>query len=97
MEYCGCHNTYLGIICPFPNAFCTIHIYLGRILGSIFVPCIVWDVLTLSYHRNLAHHSLKLPKWLEYTFAYFGVQAAQVLLLYVLFLMKNIIYDSLNL
>nr|GEU52851.1 palmitoyl-monogalactosyldiacylglycerol delta-7 desaturase, chloroplastic-like [Tanacetum cinerariifolium] len=33
--------------------------------------------LTLSYHRNLAHHSLKLPKWLEYTFAYFGVQAAQ--------------------
>lgn len=34
--------------------------------------------ITLSYHRNLAHHSLKLPKWLEYTFAYFGVQAAQV-------------------
>ncbi|KAM0034732.1 putative fatty acid desaturase domain, acyl-CoA desaturase [Helianthus debilis subsp. tardiflorus] len=33
--------------------------------------------LTLSYHRNLAHRSLKLPKWLEYTFAYFGVQAAQ--------------------
>ena len=34
--------------------------------------------LTLSYHRNLAHRSFKLPKWLEYTFAYFGVQAAQV-------------------
>ncbi|KAF5817374.1 putative acyl-CoA desaturase [Helianthus annuus] len=33
--------------------------------------------ITLSYHRNLAHRSLKLPKWLEYTFAYFGVQAAQ--------------------
>ncbi|KAL8260856.1 hypothetical protein R6Q59_024905 [Mikania micrantha] len=33
--------------------------------------------LTLSYHRNLAHRSLRLPKWLEYTFAYFGVQAAQ--------------------
>ncbi|PWA65178.1 fatty acid desaturase family protein [Artemisia annua] len=33
--------------------------------------------VTLSYHRNLAHHSLKLPKWLEYTFAYLGVQAAQ--------------------
>ncbi|KAJ9559515.1 hypothetical protein OSB04_004675 [Centaurea solstitialis] len=33
--------------------------------------------LTLSYHRNLAHRSFKLPKWLEYTFAYFGVQAAQ--------------------
>ncbi|XP_022010560.1 palmitoyl-monogalactosyldiacylglycerol delta-7 desaturase, chloroplastic [Helianthus annuus] len=33
--------------------------------------------ITLSYHRNLAHHSLKLPKWLEYTFAYFGVLALQ--------------------
>ncbi|CAI9263764.1 unnamed protein product [Lactuca saligna] len=33
--------------------------------------------LTLSYHRNLAHHSLKLPKWLEYLFAYFGVLAFQ--------------------
>ncbi|KAI3684289.1 hypothetical protein L6452_33510 [Arctium lappa] len=33
--------------------------------------------LTLSYHRNLAHRSFNLPKWLEYTFAYFGVQAAQ--------------------
>ncbi|KAM0034840.1 putative acyl-CoA desaturase [Helianthus debilis subsp. tardiflorus] len=29
--------------------------------------------ITLSYHRNLAHHSFKLPKWLEYTFAYLGV------------------------
>ncbi|PWA97848.1 fatty acid desaturase family protein [Artemisia annua] len=33
--------------------------------------------ITLSYHRNLAHRSLTLPKWLEYTFAYFGVQAVQ--------------------
>ncbi|GJV86710.1 palmitoyl-monogalactosyldiacylglycerol delta-7 desaturase, chloroplastic-like protein [Tanacetum coccineum] len=33
--------------------------------------------VTLSYHRNLAHHSLKLPKWLEYTFAYLGVLAIQ--------------------
>ncbi|KAL4559940.1 hypothetical protein LXL04_032086 [Taraxacum kok-saghyz] len=33
--------------------------------------------ITLSYHRNLAHHSFKLPKWLEYTFAYFAIQAAQ--------------------
>lgn len=34
--------------------------------------------ITLSYHRLLAHHSLKLPKWLEYTCVYFGVLAAQV-------------------
>ncbi|XP_022153644.1 palmitoyl-monogalactosyldiacylglycerol delta-7 desaturase, chloroplastic-like [Momordica charantia] len=33
--------------------------------------------MTLSYHRNLAHKSFKLPKWLEYLFAYCGVQALQ--------------------
>ncbi|KAM5572590.1 hypothetical protein ABKV19_012576 [Rosa sericea] len=29
--------------------------------------------ITLSYHRNLAHRSFKLPAWLEYSFAYCGV------------------------
>ncbi|KAI3773412.1 hypothetical protein L1987_47939 [Smallanthus sonchifolius] len=33
--------------------------------------------ITLSYHRNLAHRSFKLPKWLEYTFAYIGVLSMQ--------------------
>jgi len=33
--------------------------------------------ITLSYHRNLSHRSFKLPKWLEYTFAYCGAQAVQ--------------------
>ncbi|XP_002993364.2 palmitoyl-monogalactosyldiacylglycerol delta-7 desaturase, chloroplastic [Selaginella moellendorffii] len=33
--------------------------------------------ITLSYHRNLSHKSFKLPKWLEYTFAYCGAQAMQ--------------------
>ncbi|CAM8998260.1 unnamed protein product [Rhodiola kirilowii] len=33
--------------------------------------------ITLSYHRNLTHKSFTLPKWLEYTFAYCGVQALQ--------------------
>ncbi|GKB27499.1 palmitoyl-monogalactosyldiacylglycerol delta-7 desaturase, chloroplastic-like protein [Tanacetum coccineum] len=33
--------------------------------------------VTLSYHRNLAHRSLKLPKWLEYFFAYLGVLSFQ--------------------
>ncbi|BBH02078.1 fatty acid desaturase 5 [Prunus dulcis] len=28
--------------------------------------------VTLSYHRNLAHRSFTLPKWLEYSFAYCG-------------------------
>ncbi|KAJ6980371.1 hypothetical protein NC653_028245 [Populus alba x Populus x berolinensis] len=34
--------------------------------------------ITLSFHRNLSHRSFKLPKWLEYFFAYLGVQALQV-------------------
>ncbi|KDP37076.1 hypothetical protein JCGZ_06132 [Jatropha curcas] len=33
--------------------------------------------ITLSFHRNLSHRSFKLPKWLEYLFAYCGVQAFQ--------------------
>eukprot|EP00898_Chlorokybus_atmophyticus_P007858 jgi/Chlat1/8073/Chrsp75S00603 len=33
--------------------------------------------ITLSFHRNLSHKAFKLPKWLEYTFAYCGVQAVQ--------------------
>lgn len=34
--------------------------------------------ITLSFHRNLSHRSFKLPKWLEFSFAYCGVQALQV-------------------
>ncbi|MCL7051055.1 hypothetical protein MKW94_007966 [Papaver nudicaule] len=33
--------------------------------------------ITLSFHRNLSHRSFKLPKALEYLFAYCGVQAMQ--------------------
>ncbi|XP_008454222.2 palmitoyl-monogalactosyldiacylglycerol delta-7 desaturase, chloroplastic-like [Cucumis melo] len=33
--------------------------------------------MTISYHRNLAHKSFQLPKWLEYLFAYCGVHALQ--------------------
>ncbi|KAK9109635.1 hypothetical protein Sjap_017695 [Stephania japonica] len=34
--------------------------------------------LLLSYHRHLSHSSFKLPKLLEYIFAYCGVHALQV-------------------
>ena len=34
--------------------------------------------ITLSFHRQLSHRSFKLPKWLEYLFAYCGVLALQV-------------------
>nr|XP_043634783.1 acyl-CoA C20 Delta5-desaturase-like [Erigeron canadensis] len=33
--------------------------------------------ITLCYHRVLTHRSLKLPKWLEYFFAYCGLHAGQ--------------------
>ncbi|KAI3893482.1 hypothetical protein MKX03_022810 [Papaver bracteatum] len=33
--------------------------------------------ITLSFHRNLSHRSFKLPKFLEYLFAYCGAQAMQ--------------------
>ncbi|KAL5727917.1 hypothetical protein ACHQM5_001058 [Ranunculus cassubicifolius] len=33
--------------------------------------------VTLSYHRNLAHRSFKLPKYVEYLFAYFALHAYQ--------------------
>ncbi|KAL0732380.1 hypothetical protein Bca4012_008589 [Brassica carinata] len=33
--------------------------------------------ITFSYHRNLAHRSFKLPKWLEYLFAYSALFALQ--------------------
>lgn len=34
--------------------------------------------ITVSYHRNLAHRSFKLPKWLEYSLAYIAAHAIQV-------------------
>nr|GMD90206.1 palmitoyl-monogalactosyldiacylglycerol delta-7 desaturase, chloroplastic-like [Ipomoea batatas] len=61
-------------------------------LLCLFAPfCFSWDAVglafglyiitglgvTLSYHRNLSHRSYKLPKWLEYFFAYCGVHASQ--------------------
>ncbi|KAK2974413.1 hypothetical protein RJ640_021269 [Escallonia rubra] len=33
--------------------------------------------ITMTFHRYLSHRSFKLPKWLEYLFAYFGAQALQ--------------------
>ncbi|KAH0987669.1 hypothetical protein GBA52_014846 [Prunus armeniaca] len=33
--------------------------------------------VTLSFHRHLAHRSFRIPKWLEYLFAYFGVLSVQ--------------------
>ncbi|KAI3944530.1 hypothetical protein MKW92_049859 [Papaver armeniacum] len=36
-----------------------------------------WDRISLSYHRNLSHRSFKLPIYLEYLFAYFGLHAVQ--------------------
>ncbi|OVA05835.1 Fatty acid desaturase [Macleaya cordata] len=67
-------------------------IVLGHI-GFLFAPFyFTWDAfwvavilsvvtgpvgISLSYHRNLTHRSFKLPKWLEYFFAYCGLQAGE--------------------
>ncbi|KAJ4893738.1 hypothetical protein Rs2_20532 [Raphanus sativus] len=50
-----------------------------RAVSVAFVLYIVTGLLgiTLSFHRNLTHRSFKLPKWLEYLFAYCGAQALQ--------------------
>ncbi|KAJ7962850.1 putative Delta 9 desaturase [Quillaja saponaria] len=50
--------------------------------GAVWVAVALYVVtglfgITLSYHRNLSHRSFKLPKSLEYLFAYCGVQALQ--------------------
>ncbi|XP_030968399.1 palmitoyl-monogalactosyldiacylglycerol delta-7 desaturase, chloroplastic-like [Quercus lobata] len=50
--------------------------------SALLVAVALWVVtglfgLTLSFHRNLSHRSFKVPKWLEYFFAYCGVQALQ--------------------
>ncbi|XP_010485742.1 PREDICTED: delta-9 acyl-lipid desaturase 1-like [Camelina sativa] len=48
---------------------------------ALRVALIVYTVgglgITVSYHRNLAHRSFKVPKWLEYFFAYCGLLAIQ--------------------
>lgn len=51
--------------------------------GAFWVAIVLYVVtglfgITLSFHRNLSHRSFKLPKWLEYLFAYCGVHALQV-------------------
>ncbi|KAM5587850.1 palmitoyl-monogalactosyldiacylglycerol delta-7 desaturase, chloroplastic [Rosa sericea] len=60
----------LCLLAPFHftwGAFCVFH----------FLVYVTGLGITLSYHRNLAHKSFKLPKWLEYLFAYFGVLSLQ--------------------
>ncbi|KAF9621749.1 hypothetical protein IFM89_027603 [Coptis chinensis] len=46
-------------------------------LGVVhYILCGLFGV-TLCYHRGLSHGSFKLPKYLEYLFAYFGMLALQ--------------------
>lgn len=50
--------------------------------------------ISVSYHRNLAHRSFKLPKLLEYFLAYCAAHALQVwhMIFYFLFCLWNVIY-----
>lgn len=44
--------------------------------------------ITVSYHRNLAHRSFKVPKWLEYLLAYCALLAIQVHNLFIFYFLK---------
>lgn len=50
--------------------------------GAILVALVLWIFaglgVTIGYHRLLTHRSFKIPKWLEYFFAYCGVHTGQV-------------------
>ncbi|KAJ9550883.1 hypothetical protein OSB04_014928 [Centaurea solstitialis] len=62
----------LALFAPFTFTWHAFFVGCGKI-----VLCGLFGI-TLSYHRNLAHQSFKLPKWLEYIFAYIGVLAIQI-------------------
>ncbi|BFG26052.1 hypothetical protein CerSpe_123260 [Prunus speciosa] len=61
---------YLAVLAPFyftwPAFWSAVALYYISGVG-----------VTLSFHRNLSHKSFKLPKWLEYFFAYCGVLSFQ--------------------
>ncbi|KAK1414306.1 hypothetical protein QVD17_30050 [Tagetes erecta] len=61
----------LCVFAPFMFSWEGLKVAIGLDLISRFLG------VNLSYHRQLSHKSFKLPKWLEYTFAYCGVQALQ--------------------
>ncbi|KAF6163817.1 hypothetical protein GIB67_016157 [Kingdonia uniflora] len=46
-------------------------------MAAVFANITLLLGVTLSYHRNLAHKSFKLTKFLEYLFAYIGLHAVQ--------------------
>lgn len=66
----------LSLLAPFYSNWAAFRVFLW--LVPIHGICI-----TLSYHRNLTHRSFDLPKWLEYLFAYGGLLAFEVWLLYI--------------
>ncbi|XP_024979129.1 palmitoyl-monogalactosyldiacylglycerol delta-7 desaturase, chloroplastic-like [Cynara cardunculus var. scolymus] len=49
----------------------------GALWLTIGLYTVTYLGITLSYHRNLSHKTFKIPKWLEYAFAYCGAQALQ--------------------
>ncbi|KAF3536236.1 hypothetical protein F2Q69_00021309 [Brassica cretica] len=48
--------------------------------GMVLFAVVELSITFSYYHRNLAHRSFKLPKWLEYPFAYSAVFALQRML-----------------
>ncbi|XP_071700302.1 delta-9 acyl-lipid desaturase 2-like [Rutidosis leptorrhynchoides] len=49
----------------------------GGFIVSMGLVLLTETDMTIGYHRLLTHRSFKVPKWLEYTFAYCGVLSGQ--------------------
>ncbi|XP_010545762.1 PREDICTED: delta-9 desaturase-like 2 protein [Tarenaya hassleriana] len=60
----------LSLLAPFQFNLSALRVALGLYVITILS-------ITLSYHRNLAHRSFNLPKWLEYSLAFIGTLAGQ--------------------
>ncbi|KAL5728782.1 hypothetical protein ACHQM5_001822 [Ranunculus cassubicifolius] len=65
--------TYIHVLCLFTPFYFTWRAF--WVACGLYVLC--GYGITLSFHRNLTHRSFKLPKYLEYIFAYIGCHAFQ--------------------
>ncbi|KAJ9550884.1 hypothetical protein OSB04_014929 [Centaurea solstitialis] len=77
----------LALFAPFTFTWDAFFVGCGR-----YVLCSIFGI-NLSYHRNLTHHSFKLPKLLEYIFAYIGVLAFRSLVSQMNMKYNNCIYQ----
>nr|BAA23134.1 Delta-9 desaturase [Rosa hybrid cultivar]BAA23135.1 Delta-9 desaturase [Rosa hybrid cultivar]BAA23136.1 Delta-9 desaturase [Rosa hybrid cultivar] len=66
---------FLGV--PFVCLLAPFQFTWGALWVAISLYLVSGMGVTISYHRNLAHQSFKVPKWLEYSLAYCAVLSLQ--------------------